>query len=164
MAARNRDPWQQALDALSHRALSREEIRRKLLRAGHAGERVAEVIEKLDRLSLVDDRAVAYNHAHHRAREARRGSFRVRGELLRRGLSPELVDEVLDEVFPPERREVYFRRVVARLAGREGEPADRTARERLARKLMRAGFPGGQVSSWLGESPGDGYDMGSEDE
>ncbi len=153
-----RDPWTQALDALSRRALSVAELRAKLARLEHAPDTIDAVIAKLRRLALVDDRSVAYNHARHRQREGKRGPARVRAELQRRGIPRELCDEVLSEVFPPEQDEELFQRALERLGSPRGREQGRPAREKVARRLLRAGFPGARVSRWLAEGDVDWLD------
>jgi len=133
--------WQLALDYLSRRACTRAEIRRRLARGGFGEEETAAAVAKLERLALVDDREVAYNHARRRAEQGRRGVRRVRLELRQRGLEPDLIDEVLAEVFPPEGEEEAFVRAVRTLAPGGKIPEDRPGRIKLARRLVRAGFP-----------------------
>ncbi|MDQ7005942.1 MAG: RecX family transcriptional regulator [Acidobacteriota bacterium] len=160
--------WDKALDLLSRRSYTRGEIRRRLVRAGWDEGEVGEVLLKLERLALVDDRQVAYNHARRRALESRRGRRRIRAELIRRDLEPDLVEEVLDEVLPPEQEEQALRRAAARLAPGGRIPRQRSERDRLARRLLRAGFAPGSVRSLLEGSGQDDLDgawgPGDEDE
>ncbi len=141
--------WDKALDLLSRRSYTRGEIRRRLVRGGWDEDEVGQVLAKLERLSLVDDRQVAYNHARRRALEGRRGRRRIRAELLRRDLEPDLVEAVVDEVLPPEQEEQALCRAASRLAPGGRVPAERAERDRLARRLLRAGFAPGRVRALL---------------
>ncbi len=156
---REKDAKSRALDLLTRRAHSVRELRDKLARAGHEAGEIETALERLAELRLVDDRAVAYNHAQHRAREGKRARSWVRGELLRRGIDAELAEEALEDAFPPERANESFERAVRKLAGRRGVPEDREGRLRLARRLARAGFPSSQVNRILDEN----YELPEED-
>jgi regulatory protein len=145
--------WERALDALSRRALTFQEIAGKLRRAGHAEPEIDDVLARLGRSSFVDDRQVAYNHAERRAEEGRRGPLRVRAELLQRGIDPALADDAVAAAFPPDHARDRIRRAAEKLAGAGGIPHDRAGRAKLARRLARAGFPLEAVTAWFEESP-----------
>jgi regulatory protein len=136
---------QAAYAALARRAHTVEELRRKLERKGFEPAEVEETLDDLLRLRLLDDRAVAARHAEQRAEEGRRGPLRVRAELRARGITAEQADEALAAAFPPEDDDERLRRAAERLTGDGPMPADPAARERLARRLLRAGFPAGAV-------------------
>jgi regulatory protein len=154
-AASSKSAWERALDALSRRALTAGEVAEKLRRAGHPEQEVDDALERLLRLSFVDDRQVAYNHAERRAEEGRRGALRVRAELLRRGIDPTLADEAIADAFPPDHVRDRIRRAAGKLAGSGGVPSDRAGRTKLAQRLARAGFPLEEVRAWFEESSGE---------
>lgn len=148
-APAKKSAWERALDALSRRALTTGEVAGKLARAGYTGEEIDGVLDRLRRLSFVDDSQVAYNHARRRAEEGRRGPLRVRSELLARGIPSELADEAIADAFPADQARERVNRAAEKLAGSKGVPADRAGRTKLARRLARAGFPVEMVTDWL---------------
>ncbi|MDH3284461.1 MAG: RecX family transcriptional regulator [Acidobacteriota bacterium] len=155
MPPQTTDPWKMALAALSRRDLTAAEIRRKLTRKKVTKDSVERVLARLAERGYVDDRNVAYNHARLRAEQGRRGPRRVRAEMIARGLPPALVDEVLREAFPSAEDGPALARAVSKICGPAGPPEAREERERLARKLIRAGFAPGAVLDWLHRSGSD---------
>jgi regulatory protein len=153
MAGTAPDGWKIAVDALARRELSLEEVRRRLARRKVSSEQAALVLRRLVERGYVDDRRVAYNHALFRAQQGRRGPLRVRAELIARGLGADLVEEAVAAAFTEHPSRESVGRVAARLCGRQGVPCDRRGRERLARRLSRAGFPAAEVMEWLQSLP-----------
>ncbi|GAB4374650.1 MAG: hypothetical protein Kow0062_12870 [Acidobacteriota bacterium] len=149
MAGAKRSAWDIATAALARRALTRAELVRRLRRREVPQAEIDATLARLERLGFVDDRRVAYNHAAHRAEQGRRGRLRVRRELLARGIPEPLVDEVLAETFPPEDERDRLERLFAQLTAGRGVPEDERERARLARRLLRAGFPGAMVRARL---------------
>ena len=149
MARRERSAWEIATAALARRELTRAELSRKLRARGVGESEISATLERLARLGYVDDRRVAYNHAAWRAGEGRRGRLRVRRELLARGIPEDLVAEALAEAFPPEDEAARLDRLVERLTGGRGVPGESGEQARLARRLLRAGFPAALVRARL---------------
>ena len=147
------DAWKIALDALSRRELSAAEIRRKLAARKCERTEIDRVVGLLLERGYVDDRRVAYNHASFRAEQGRRGPHRVRRELRARGLDPELVEGALEEAFADRTGLEAVRQAAGRLLGPAGPPRDGRARARLARRLVRDGFPQASVIEWLESLP-----------
>ncbi|GEM_PF-2757172 len=132
--------WDLILRALARREMSESEVRRKLASKGYPRQVQEEIVEKARRLQLVDDRKVAYNHARFRAESCRRGPQRVRQELLSRGISPEWIEEAIRAAFPPEESGEAVSRALDRMLRGKGMPEDRSGREKVIRRLLRAGF------------------------
>jgi regulatory protein len=161
--AEKKSAWQRSLDLLARRALTAGEVADRLRRDGYAGDEVADAVERLVDRSFVDDRQATYNHVRRRVEEGRHGPLKVRAELLRRGVDTGLVDEALADAFPPDDLRESVRRAAMKMAGSGGIPRDRTGRERIARRLARAGFPVGAVSRWLDERAGPYDDLTEHD-
>lgn len=153
--ARPRDAWQAALAALGRRALSVAELAERLERHGFPGPEVRDALARAAAERLVDDRTLAYNLARDRAEAGRRGPLRVRAELLGRGIAAEIADEALALHFDAEATERALRRALDRLLRAAALPADPAERDRLARRLLRAGFAGAQVRRILNGPAGD---------
>ncbi len=133
---------ERAIRLLAVRPRSRAELERRLRRAVDASV-VAEVVLALEREGLVDDRRFAEQWV--RARRAARllGTFRLRAELLRRGVARETVEAALQSA-PADDEAVAEELARLRLARYRHLPADKAAR-RLAGYLARRGFGTGAV-------------------
>lgn len=91
-----------ALQGLSHRARTSDEVRQSLLRKGFAEAIVEDTVADLERLGLVDD--AAYARAFVRGRFASRGygPARLRQDLMRKGVGRAIIDEALAELVEAE--------------------------------------------------------------
>jgi regulatory protein len=154
-----------ALAVLARRALTVTELRTRLARGGFEPGLIAAEIERLAAVQLLDDRAVAYDHAHRRATEGRRGPARVAAELRARGIAADLVDDAVGAAFPADNADAALRLAFDKLTRGTGVPPTRPERDRLIRRLLRAGFPVSQVLALLertgcegDELPGPGED------
>ena len=78
---------ERALGLLAVRARSRRELERRLLQAGFEVAEVADVLERLERVGLVDDRAFARQVADHAFGVKRAGVRAVAGSLAAAGVS-----------------------------------------------------------------------------
>ncbi len=170
--------WEYLLWLLGRRAYTVEELRRKLRRRQLDTEATEELLERLQRLGLVDDRAYAERYV--AARHANRGRVALRRELRRKGVAEALVsDELmgLDDAhqraaavallgkhawrYHPDRAAPHARRVGAagngadraRVPGDDGarREARRRARARAFAFLARRGFPADVAAAALEE-------------
>lgn len=89
-----------ALTYLSRRALTHYELEIRLEKKGYSKAERQEAMERVESWGYVDDRALAFSFA--QARLMSSSQKRVKQELLRRGIAPLLVEEVLEDVFEPE--------------------------------------------------------------
>ena len=142
------DPREAALAALDRRALTRRELAGKLRLKGFDEDAVAATLDRLAAVGLVDDRALAYNLARRFAEDGRRGAARVSADLARRGVPRELAAEAVAAAFTPEASRDAVDRATARLV-RGGAPQDRREREKLYRRLRRAGFSSAEALAAL---------------
>lgn len=129
-----------ALRDLGRRALTVEELRRRLTRRGFSEAAVGGALDYLTRRGWLDDRAYARQYvAAHREGRAAQGPLRVAAELRRRGVPPDIVAEVLAGMEGAELEAQAEALVRSRLSRVQG--ADRrSARRRLAALLIRRGF------------------------
>ena len=129
-----------ALRALARRAHSTAELRLKLRRRAQSGADAEQVLAYLNERGWLDDRRFAHSFA--RSRAARRyGRYRITRELRQRGLTDELIEEALGEVFPSEKEErvLVRKRLERRLRGKARPFSDKLLRSAYA-SLLRAGF------------------------
>lgn len=92
------------LYALDRRLHSEKELRQKLWR-DYPPDIIDAAIAELNTLGLVDDAAFAKAFAEHRRDFLKKGPYAVRQELLLKGVSREITDDVLQEVFSDEDEE-----------------------------------------------------------
>ncbi len=130
-----------ALNLLARRDHSSAELTRKLTAKGFPAEEIDAAISRLHRLTYLDDRRYAEQWAARAVREGKAVGPRLRLELRRRGIPPEIADaamaaagENLDE-----------RRAIAELLGRRFvgfDPATATPQEkrRVVNWFQRRGF------------------------
>ncbi len=95
------EAFEKACGFLSYRQRTEHEMVRYLDRRGFGEVRDA-VIARLVRAGLIDDRVFAETWVAERAGDKGYGSRRLRSELLRLGVNPSLVDEILESVYPKE--------------------------------------------------------------
>lgn len=127
---------QGALGLLSYRPRSEAEIRQRLREKGHDEATVAEVLARLRRVGLVDDRAFARYWVDNRFQFNPRGVFALRQELRQKGVDDATIEGVLatyDEEAAAQR--------AAEEAARRLQHLDPAAfRRRLGGYLRRRGF------------------------
>ena len=130
-----RDPLESALRLLSHRPLSRAEMRRRLCRRFGPDE-VEIAIATLEDRGLLDDQAFAKLWTEQRQRNRPRGVSAIRWELLRMGVAREVADEALEGIDEEEMALRAARKIQSRL-----DLADHNSfRGTLAGYLRRRGF------------------------
>ena len=129
-----------ALRLLTTRARTRAELRQRLEDRGFEAAVVAETLDRLERVGLVDDAALAETVA---AGRAERGldAPAIAAELRDRGVDPTVAERAADMAVPAEDRADRCRQVAeARLAQLADLPAP-TQLRRLAAYLARRGYP-----------------------
>ncbi len=123
-----------ALRYLSAREHSRAELVRKLAPHAETPEQLGQVLDELQAKDFISEARVADSVVNRRA--AKFGAARVRHELQRKGLSPELIADAVGELKATElsrAREVWRRKFT--------EPAsDATSRAKQMRFLAARGF------------------------
>ncbi len=129
---------ERALNFLSYRPRSQAEVRRNLFKKDIDESVVDQVIARLSRAGLVDDKAFAHYWVENRKKFKPRGRRALRYELRRKGVKDVIIDEVLSEYDEtPGAYQVASKRA-ARLARRGTDLA--TFRQKLYGFLKRRGF------------------------
>jgi regulatory protein len=123
---------------LAVRPRTRRELERRLLAAGFDRVEVDDVLVRLERVGLVDDRAFAEQFAEHQMSNRLAGWRAVTGGLLAKGVSPEIVAGLADDdrADEDERAEQLATMKAVRMSG--VEPARAFAR--LTSLLLRRGY------------------------
>lgn len=128
-----------ALNYLSFRPRSREEVRLYLRRKETPPELIDAVLTRLDALDLVNDRSFASFWLESREQFSPRGAQALRNELRRKGVEREVVDELVDEEKDEERALLAGRKKALSLI-RLPDMDYATFRTRLGSFLQRRGF------------------------
>ena len=88
---------QVALNYLSYRPRTVEELRNHLLGKGFEGDHCQEVTSQMQKLGYLNDREYAKQWIQERKNARPRGKYLLRQELLRRGIDKEIADDVIDQ-------------------------------------------------------------------
>ena len=86
-----------AFKLLSLRNHSRAELERELLKKGFAPENIWPLLEKLTREGVLNDRIFSMELIRSRTRQKPAGKMKMRAELRKKGISDEIVEELLKE-------------------------------------------------------------------
>lgn len=124
---------ERAIEMLSRRAMSRAEMRRKLIEKGEDEDTAEHVTAWLCDYALIDDESYAAVVARHYAAKGY-GAGRVRAELSRRGIERELWDGAIGAM--PENEDKIDKFIASRLH----DPEDRDEVRKLSNALYRRGY------------------------
>jgi regulatory protein len=134
------DAWEIAVRLLAMRALSSEELRRRLARRGVPPGQISATLAKLTASRYLDDAEYARAWARSRAHRRSLGPTRLAQELRAKGLAEGEIAGALREAYTERgAQEVAEAAAVRRLPALQGLPPD-VARRRLAGYLRRRGF------------------------
>lgn len=135
---------QEALDhglrLLQSRLQSTAEMRRKLLRKEYGETVVDAVIEDLTRLGYLDDERFAKTKALSAAGHKQHGKRRAKVELMKSGVSSEVADKALADVYDATDTLAVARELARKQAPRLKKLDPQIARRRLVGMLQRRGF------------------------
>ncbi len=93
----DKEAFDLAIRYLGNREHSRKEIIVKLERKKFNQEAIETALNRLDELGLLDDRSFAMHYVGSRSRKKPLGRYKLRYELLQKGIAEEVIDEVLNE-------------------------------------------------------------------
>ncbi len=129
---------ERALGLLAVRMRSRRELRDRLKRAGFGAEEVDDVLERLERVGLIDDDRFAEELAQHASGVKRSGNRAIASALYAKGVPRETIDRVVAQAGEDEeaRAEALANSRVGRLRGLPPT----TAYQRLTSLLLRRGY------------------------
>ena len=135
---KRRDVHERALGLLAGRQRSRRELERRLVQAGFEPDEVAEELERLEQVGLLDDEAFA--RAVVESRMGFRGESRrvVAGKLAQAGVAADVAILALDQA--PEAEEERAQRLADAKAPRLGSLEPQVAFQRLYGLLARRGY------------------------
>jgi len=132
---------QAALDFIAHRPRTETEVARRLEQRGFDGHLAADMVAWLRELGYLDDEAYARSFVAERASRKGHGPRRLRADLLRRGVAPDIVERAVEtSIDHDELRGTAQRLAAERWERLCDEPDPRKRRKRLADFLARRGF------------------------
>jgi regulatory protein len=134
-----------ALDLLARKAWTRQELRRRLCRRGAPDDVAEAVVADFEGRGYLDDRAFASVWATSRARDRAVGSYRLRAELLARGVARPLAEAAVDGAFDEVDELTRARAAATRRLGTLGRAAPAEVSRRIHDYLRRRGYPGDVV-------------------
>lgn len=141
-----------ALSLLNRRAMSTRQIEDRLRRRGYPDQVTGRVSDRLTSLGILDDRSLGQAVISAAAARQPAGPSLLRSKLLRLGLEPELVDELLaqskstpDQMVAAASR--LARQKLAAMTRRQPPPEPHVVRRRLWALLSRRGFDADTVEA-----------------
>ena len=140
-----------AYQLLAARAHSRKELQKKLTQRGFHPKLVNAVLSELEKNRLVDDAEFARLFARSRLNNKPMGKRLLRRELWQKGLSDEIVDQTLTEVFEERSQAELARGLAEKRQARYAHLEGARRRRRLADLLLRRGFDWGLVKEVVEE-------------
>lgn len=141
------------MDLLARRSHFRSELRAKLAQRGYDEDEVATTLDRVAEQGFLEDRRTAEEFVRSRLGRRATGRRKLRHELMRRGVDPELADEVLAAALEDDQELELARQTAERWWARKAPPPEEEAevdswearqalRSTLARHLERRGFAG----------------------
>ena len=134
---------------LARRELSEAQVRQRLARKGYEDDAIESAIERLRGERALDDARVAEAIAHTEVAVHRRGRLRIKRDIERAGIHPELARRAVDEAYDSVDADALLdAQLTKRLRGRT-TIADRAEAQRLYRYLVGQGFEPDRVLAAL---------------
>ena len=128
---------QYAFLLLSYKARTTSELTQRLTRKGFSPDIVSHTLQRLAELKMVDDAGFARRFAEDRIAIGHKGKWRVRGELLKRGIDRHQIDAALEQA-PDET--AAAREVAEKYLSRNRRLEPDVLKRRLYALLARRGF------------------------
>ena len=132
--------FDKGLAYLSSRLHSRSELQRKLMRREYGQAVIVAVLDELQRLGYVDDGKFAQAKAQSAAERKHQGRRRAFMELRKAGVSGEVAEKALDDVYEKSDSVAVARELALKQAPRLRKLDPVVAKRRLIGMLQRRGF------------------------
>lgn len=140
------DPFAAALRVLTRSDRSEAELRNKLKQFGFSLSDIDTAVEKCLEYNYLDDERYARERARSMMRSGRGVGHKVRLELKRRGLSPQIIEQVLEEVEEEfSSQDILRDQLERRFPGFDYATADDKLRRRVLSYFQRRGFSLSQI-------------------
>lgn len=142
--------FNRSLRYLGYRMRTRKEIYEYLLRKNFSEEDILYALDRLEEYKFIDDEEFAEYWIRDRFNIYNQGKFRIRRDLLRKGIDRDLVDEKIDEFFTYEIEKEKIIQLYLKKNPQE-EKLDEKKYSSLYNYLIRRGFTASLVSKILKE-------------
>ncbi len=139
------EAYNYALDLLSYRARSTEEIRRRLNDKGFGQQVIADTVEKLKVKGFLDDVEFARWWIENRLRTKPMGIRRLRAELKEKGVARGIIENLCDDLLKREEQKARAEELAHKRYRRYRNLEKKDAKRRLHGFLARRGFLRGIV-------------------
>jgi len=134
------DTLNKAVQLLSRRDHSREELRKKLIRK-HPSNRVEEVLDRLEELGYLDDERFARQRAGHLRTRRNWGNLRIEHDLLRLGVDAKIVQSIMGRLEKKSPEAEGLKRAVSGRKKISGAPETAVDLKKLFDYCLRLGYP-----------------------
>ncbi len=139
-AASPMDAYQAALRFLARRSHSRWELFTKVARKGFPRGDINRALDRLEELGYLNDRAFALEYSRYRLKQSPRGRKLLALELVKRGISRELIDDVLSDVYQEFPEEDLISGLVEKWRRTHSDDVTDAEVKKLSHSLGRKGF------------------------
>lgn len=137
-----------AMHLLERMDRTEKQLYDKLLQSGYPQECIENAILYVKKYHYIDDRRYASNYI--RCYQDRKSRLRMQQDLLRKGVSRALIDEVLEEEFQADER-IQIRSLLEK-RGFDATECDEKERQRCYQFLMRRGFKSSDILKVMRDS------------
>jgi regulatory protein len=137
-------PLKKAAALLAKRAYSRGELRKKLAPTGQAP-LVEETLNRLEQVHLLNDPEYAYNFALRHFQQVGWGPAKVKENLLRHDVDPDVIDQAIERVRNEADIEAFLVEYIEKRCKKQGQQTDPKEIHKLVLHLVRRGFDENQI-------------------
>ncbi len=135
----------QAMRYLANRPHSRKELFQKMYRKGYRKAVIDQALDQLEKLDLVNDQAFARLFIQDQIKRGGVSRSLLRHKLLEKGIARELIQQLLDELLPPEKEQELAREAAEKYQRTHPNLSGKALREKQVQHLQRLGFPWEQI-------------------
>jgi regulatory protein len=137
-------PLKRAAALLAKRAYSRGELRKRLAPIGQ-DPLVEKTLDRLEQENLLNDPEYAYNLALHQIRQVGWGPAKVKEDLLRRDVDPDIVSQAIEQALSEVDIDTFLAGYIEKRCKKRGSQADPKEIHKLVLHLVRRGFDENQI-------------------
>jgi regulatory protein len=149
MCAKHGSPLiKRAVALLARRAYSRGELRKKLTPIGQ-DPLLEQTLDRLENVILLNDLEYAYNLALHHIQQAGWGPAKVKDELLRRDVDPEVIKLAIERALNESDIDAFLVEYIEKRCRKLGSQTNPKEIHKLVLHLVRRGFDENQIWSAL---------------
>ena len=137
-----------ALGLLNTRFYTCAEICERLSKKGVSNEEAEKIVSELMENGFLDDKRYAEYYVHDAAEIAGKGAYRIRQELIKKGIAPKIAEEALSEA-----EDSFKETILSYTRMKFGENIEVSYKEliRIKNHLVRRGYSWGEISDCLNE-------------